>query len=191
MVNRHSSNTNDQTRSGLSRGLDVLEHLAGNREGLSLGEITRRLDMSKSGTHGVLSILAKRGFVERLPGGIYRLGLKAWHVGNGMPEAEVSRLAEPIMERLVQETGEGAILGVLTVIGLFVLRRRQPDLPRPYRAWGYPVVPGLFVAVAVSFLLWMPVADPRNTGLGLLLTAAGVPAYLFWRRPVKSHDPLT
>jgi APA family basic amino acid/polyamine antiporter len=52
-------------------------------------------------------------------------------------------------------------------------------------------VPLLFVAVAAFFLVYMPVADPRNTGLGLLLTAAGVPAYLFWRRPGKSHDPLT
>jgi APA family basic amino acid/polyamine antiporter len=74
------------------------------------------------------------------------------------------------------------LFNVLTVVGLFVLRRRRPDLPRPYRAWGYPVVPGLFVAVALFFLVYMPVADPRNTGLGLLLTAAGVPAYAFWRR---------
>jgi APA family basic amino acid/polyamine antiporter len=74
------------------------------------------------------------------------------------------------------------LFNVLTVVGLFVLRRRRPDLPRPYRAWGYPVVPLLFVAVALFFLVYMPVADPRNTGLGLLLTAAGVPAYLYWRR---------
>jgi len=74
------------------------------------------------------------------------------------------------------------LFNVLTVVGLFVLRRRRPDLPRPYRAWGYPLVPALFVAVAVFFLVYMPVADPRNTGLGLLLTAAGLPAYLYWRR---------
>jgi APA family basic amino acid/polyamine antiporter len=74
------------------------------------------------------------------------------------------------------------LFNVLTVIGLFVLRRRRPDLPRPYRAWGYPVVPLLFVAVSLFFLVYMPVADPRNTGLGLLLTAAGVPAYVYWRR---------
>jgi basic amino acid/polyamine antiporter, APA family len=74
------------------------------------------------------------------------------------------------------------LFNVLTVVGLFVLRRRRPDLPRPYRAWGYPVVPLLFVAVALFFLVYMPVADPRNTGFGLLLTAAGVPAYLYWRR---------
>ena len=44
------------------------------------------------------------------------------------------------------------------------------------------MVPLLYVAVAAFFLVYMPVADPRNTGLGLLLTAAGVPAYLYWRR---------
>jgi APA family basic amino acid/polyamine antiporter len=74
------------------------------------------------------------------------------------------------------------LFNVLTVVGLFVLRRQRPDLARPYRVWGYPVVPLLFVAVALFFLVYMPVADPRNTGLGLLLTAAGVPAYLYWRR---------
>jgi APA family basic amino acid/polyamine antiporter len=74
------------------------------------------------------------------------------------------------------------LFNVLTVVGLFVLRRRRPDLPRPYRVWGYPVVPLLFVAVALFFLVYTPVAEPRNTGLGLLLTAFGVPAYLYWRR---------
>jgi APA family basic amino acid/polyamine antiporter len=74
------------------------------------------------------------------------------------------------------------LFNVLTVTGLLVLRRRRPDLPRPYRVWAYPWVPMLYVAVAAFFLVYMPVADPRNTGLGLLLTAAGVPAYLYWRR---------
>jgi APA family basic amino acid/polyamine antiporter len=74
------------------------------------------------------------------------------------------------------------LFNVLTIVGLFVLRHRQPDLPRPYRVWAYPVVPLLYILVALFFLAYMPVADPRNTGLGLLLTAAGVPAYLYWRR---------
>jgi APA family basic amino acid/polyamine antiporter len=74
------------------------------------------------------------------------------------------------------------LFNVLTVVGLFVLRRTRPDLPRPYRVWGYPLVPLAFVGVALFFLVYMPVADPRNTGLGLLLTAAGVPAYAWWRR---------
>jgi DNA-binding IclR family transcriptional regulator len=101
----------------------VLENLAGHRDGLSLGDLARRLSMSKSGTHGVLSILVRRGFVERLPGGIYRLGLKAWQVGNDMREADLARIAQPIMERLVQETGEGAIVGVLRGFDVVYLTR--------------------------------------------------------------------
>ena len=105
--------------------------------------------------------------------------------------AGVLTLTGTYSDLLTMTAFSSLLFNVLTVIGLFVLRRRRPDLPRPYRAWGYPVVPLLFVAVAAFFLVYMPVADPRNTGLGLLLTAAGVPAYLFWRRPGKSHDPLT
>ncbi|HUL78092.1 MAG TPA: APC family permease, partial [Vicinamibacteria bacterium] len=74
------------------------------------------------------------------------------------------------------------LFNVLTVVGLFVLRRKRPDLVRPYRVWGYPVVPLLFVAVGLFFLLNMPRENPGYTGLGLLLTVAGVPAYLYWRR---------
>jgi APA family basic amino acid/polyamine antiporter len=73
------------------------------------------------------------------------------------------------------------LFNVLTVVGLFVLRRRQPNLHRPYRVWGYPVLPGLYILVALFFLVYIPIADPRNSGLGLLLTALGLPAYWFWR----------
>ena len=75
------------------------------------------------------------------------------------------------------------LFNTLTVVGLFVLRRRQPDLPRPYRAWGYPILPALFVVVSVFFLVFILKGDPRNSGMGLLLTALGLPAYFYWRRP--------
>jgi len=73
------------------------------------------------------------------------------------------------------------LFNVLTIVGLFVLRRKQPDLPRPYRVWGYPFVPLAFVAVALFFLVYMPVADPWYTGFGVLLTVTGVPFYYLWR----------
>jgi APA family basic amino acid/polyamine antiporter len=74
------------------------------------------------------------------------------------------------------------LFNTLTVVSLFVLRRTQPDLPRPYRAWGYPVLPALYIVVSVFFLVFILKGDPRNSGLGLLLTALGLPAYLYWRR---------
>lgn len=77
------------------------------------------------------------------------------------------------------------LFNILTVIGLFVLRRTQPDLPRPYRTWGYPVVPIVYVAIAAFFLLFILKGDPRNSGMGLILTALGIPAYLYWRRDAR------
>jgi APA family basic amino acid/polyamine antiporter len=74
------------------------------------------------------------------------------------------------------------LFNILTVIGLFVLRRKQPGLHRPYRAWGYPVLPALYILVSVFFLVFTLIGDPRNSGLGLVLTAVGVPFYLGWRR---------
>jgi APA family basic amino acid/polyamine antiporter len=74
------------------------------------------------------------------------------------------------------------LFNVLTVVGLFMLRRRRPDLPRPYRAWGYPVLPALYILVSSFFLVYIPVANPVYSGRGIGLTLLGIPAYLYWRR---------
>jgi APA family basic amino acid/polyamine antiporter len=73
------------------------------------------------------------------------------------------------------------LFNVLTVCGLFVLRRKRGSLHRPYRVLAYPLVPALYIAVAAFFLVYIPVANPRYAGFGLLLTALGVPAYAFWK----------
>src|SRR5258706_10904658 len=65
---------------------------------------------------------------------------------------------------------------------VFVLRIKWPDAPRPYRAWGYPVVPALFI-LAMALLLLNTLAErPKEALLGLACIAAGWPAYLWWRR---------
>jgi APA family basic amino acid/polyamine antiporter len=74
------------------------------------------------------------------------------------------------------------LFNVLTVVGLFVLRRTEPDLPRPYRTLGYPVLPALYVLVSAFFLVYILIGDPRNSGLGLVLTLSGLPFYWHWRR---------
>ena len=70
---------------------------------------------------------------------------------------------------------------VLTVAGVYVLRRRRPDLPRPYRVLGYPVVPALFLAASMGIIVNAVITDPRNTGVTLLVIAAGIPGYYLWR----------
>jgi basic amino acid/polyamine antiporter, APA family len=72
----------------------------------------------------------------------------------------------------------------LVTASLFVFRKNMPDAPRPYRAWGYPVVPMIFVLVTAALLINTFVAAPREALRGVLLLAAGLPFYWFWsRRP--------
>ena len=71
---------------------------------------------------------------------------------------------------------------------LFVLRRKQPDLPRPYRTLGYPWVPAAFVVVAAVFILNIAFNSPMETGLGLLFLAAGLPLYWFWHRRAPTQN---
>lgn len=73
----------------------------------------------------------------------------------------------------------------LTGAAVFVLRRTQPDLPRPYRTWGYPVTPAVFVLAALYIAGNTLVTQPWNALAGLGLIALGVPAYLVWNRSAR------
>lgn len=81
----------------------------------------------------------------------------------------------------------------LTVIGLFVLRRREPNAERPYKVWGYPVTPIVFAAVSSAFVLNTMYTSPVPSFWGVVLIASGIPLYLWLRKPGGSEptlDPL-
>jgi APA family basic amino acid/polyamine antiporter len=73
------------------------------------------------------------------------------------------------------------LFNVLTIVGLFRLRKRRPDLPRPYKVAGYPFVPLLYLLGALFFLIFIAIGDPRNSGFGMLTILTGLPLYLYWR----------
>jgi len=73
------------------------------------------------------------------------------------------------------------ILYLMTAVSVFVLRRKLPDLVRPYRTLGYPIVPVLFVAVAAFLLVSTLQTRPRESLMGLFLMALGVPLYYYWK----------
>jgi APA family basic amino acid/polyamine antiporter len=80
------------------------------------------------------------------------------------------------------------IFYLLTTVALFRLRRLRPDLPRPVKAFGYPLLPALYIG-ALAFLLVVLLADPTQrkfSALGLLIVASGIPVYLIWRRGATS-----
>jgi len=74
------------------------------------------------------------------------------------------------------------IFYILTIIGIFVLRRKRPNEERPYKALGYPIVPALYVVGAAVILLVLFIYQTATTWPGLIIVLTGVPVYFLWRK---------
>jgi basic amino acid/polyamine antiporter, APA family len=77
------------------------------------------------------------------------------------------------------------IFYALTAAGAIVLRRKYPDLQRPYKIWAYPLVPAIFVLVAIALLYSTLVTYPGDSVKGLVLLVVALPFYLYWKKPPK------
>jgi len=80
------------------------------------------------------------------------------------------------------------IFYILTIIGIFVLRAKQPDAERPYKAFGYPIVPALYVVGASVILVVLFLYQTTATWPGLLIVLTGVPVYFIWRAMSNRTD---
>ncbi len=74
------------------------------------------------------------------------------------------------------------VFHAMTAAAVFVFRRRRPEAPRPYRTWGYPLVPALFILACLLLIGNTLQASPRESLIGLALVALGLPAYVLFRR---------
>jgi len=74
---------------------------------------------------------------------------------------------------------------VLTVVGLFVLRHKQPLAERPYKAIGYPLLPAVYVILCAAIMLDLLVVKPEYTWPGLIIVCTGIPVFFLWRRGKK------
>ncbi len=70
---------------------------------------------------------------------------------------------------------------ILTIAGVFVIRRTRPDMERPYRAFGYPVLPAIYIAAASLIEVLLLLYKPQYTWPGLIIVLLGVPVYFVWR----------
>jgi APA family basic amino acid/polyamine antiporter len=73
------------------------------------------------------------------------------------------------------------IFYVLTIAGIFVLRRTRPEAERPYRALGYPILPALYMVGATAIMLVLLAYRAQTTWPGLVIVLSGVPIYFFWK----------
>ncbi len=74
---------------------------------------------------------------------------------------------------------------ILTILGIFILRKKKPNVERPYKAFGYPIVPALYILMATAFCINILYMRPEYSFPGLVIVLLGIPIYFFWRR--KRH----
>jgi APA family basic amino acid/polyamine antiporter len=77
----------------------------------------------------------------------------------------------------------------LTVIAMFWLRWKRPEIPRPYRCMGYPWLPGIYVLIGTAWTLNTIITRPTEAFWGTAIVLIGVPGYLYWKRSNRKETP--
>ncbi|MBI3983269.1 MAG: amino acid permease [Gemmatimonadetes bacterium] len=138
-----------------------------------------------------IALTAPRVFFAMARDGLFFRRLAEVHPRFGTPSvavlwsslwAAVLALSGTFEELLTYVVFAGWVFYGLGAVSVFVYRRTQPELPRPFKVPGYPVTPVLFVLSAVAIVVNTLVAQPKQGLLGVLVMMTGVPAYFVWRR---------
>lgn len=79
------------------------------------------------------------------------------------------------------------IFYAMSATGVLLLRKMKPEIPRPYKTWGFPATPIIFALFAIVLVVVSVIENPRDTLVGLAMIVSGIPAYLFWARSA-GHD---
>jgi len=79
-------------------------------------------------------------------------------------------------------TFSSLIFYIITITGLFILRKKEPDADRPYKAFGYPIIPALYIILTTLICIDLLVYKTFNCGMGLLIIALGIPVYFLFKR---------
>ena len=98
--------------------------------------------------------------------------------------ASVLCLSGKYGDLLTYSTFANLLFYILTIYGIFILRKKEPDAPRPYKALGFPVVPIIYIILVTLICIDLLIYDTTNTGLGLLIVLLGIPIYNFTQKKV-------
>ena len=79
------------------------------------------------------------------------------------------------------------IFFTLTILAIFILRVKRPDIPRPYKAFGYPVIPSLYILTTLTIMVILLIYKPDYTFPGLGIVVLGIPVFYLWRKYNKNH----
>ena len=80
------------------------------------------------------------------------------------------------------------IFYILTIAGIFLLRKKRPDAERPYKAWGYPFIPALYILAASAISVDLLVFKPMYSWPGMIIVLLGIPVYFIWKKFAKNEN---
>ncbi len=134
--------------------------------------------------------MAKDGVFFRKAGELSKHGVPAWALVAQAIWTSILCLTGTYSQLLDYVIFAALVFYALTTTGLFILRRKRPDVPRPYRAIGYPVLPALYVAMAAFVACVLLVADKTRAQAlsGLVVVLLGVPVYFMTKRSITAGE---
>jgi APA family basic amino acid/polyamine antiporter len=123
--------------------------------------------------------------------GIWAAALVLPRTVTGVDAAGLPKYGSLYNDLLTYVISAALIFYILTIIGIFRLRQKRPDAERPYRAFGYPIVPALYIIGATVILSVLLIYQTATTWPGLIIIATGIPVYFIWRKvgvPSPEYD---
>lgn len=129
--------------------------------------------------------MAEDGLFFKKAGTLNKHGVPQWALWAQCVVASILCLSGKYGDLLDMISFVVVIFYVLTIAGIFILRAKKPDVPRPYKALGYPLLPALYMLMGISFCILLIIYKPQFTWPGLIIVLTGIPIYLLMNRGNK------
>ena len=121
--------------------------------------------------------MAQDGLFFKQAGALNKNAVPQWALWAQMIIAAILCLSGRYGDLLDMISFVVVIFYVLTILGIFILRKKRPDAERPYKAFGYPILPAIYILMGISFCLLLIIYKPQYTWPGLIIVLIGIPLY--------------
>lgn len=126
--------------------------------------------------------MAKDGLFFKNAGTLNKFAVPQWALWAQCVLASVWCLSGKYGDLLTMVSFVVVLFYMLTIVGIFILRKQRPGAERPYKAFGYPILPIIYIAMGIVFCVFLISFEPRYSSYGLIITLIGIPIYYFFRR---------
>jgi len=130
--------------------------------------------------------MANDGLFFKKAGALNKNGVPQWALWSQAVVASVLCLSGSYGDLLDMIAFVAVLFYAITILGIFILRKKRPDAERPYKAFGYPVLPIIYIILALTFCVFLIQMKPKYAGIGFGIVLAGVPLYYLAVRNKKT-----